>query len=106
MTSPKLPPDHHERPRPSHRHSKIPLLAWKQLVASCSVVHDVHAAEVDFPPEDEQWASAFVTRGEVRVIPGIWGHLAGRGANPKDSDVIGDAIRNLLARPAATPPAH
>jgi homoserine O-acetyltransferase len=53
-----------------------------------------------FPPEDEQWASEFVPRGEVRVIPGIWGHLAGRGANPKDNDVIGDAIRELLARPA------
>jgi hypothetical protein len=39
----------------------------------------------------------------VQVISCIWGQLADRGANPKDSDMIGDTIRMLLASPAAIP---
>ena len=36
-----------------------------------------------FPPEDEQWASQFIPDGDVRVIPGVWGHFAGGGAEPR-----------------------
>ena len=34
-----------------------------------------------FPPEDEQWAAQFIPDAQVRVIPGVWGHFAGDGAN-------------------------
>ncbi|MEV8633284.1 alpha/beta fold hydrolase [Streptosporangium sp. NPDC051023] len=54
-----------------------------------------------FPPEDEQWAGTHIPGGEVRVIPGVWGHLAGRGANPADNAFIERAIHDLLADPAA-----
>ena len=49
-----------------------------------------------FPPEDEQWASAFIRGADVRVIPGVWGHFAGGGANPEDIKFIDSAIRELL----------
>ncbi len=52
-----------------------------------------------FPPEDEQWAATHIRGAEVRVIPGIWGHLAGRGINPADVAVIDDTLRELLATP-------
>ena len=34
---------------------------------------------------------------EVRVIPGVWGHFAGGGANPVDTAFIDGAVRELLA---------
>lgn len=52
-----------------------------------------------FPPEDEKWASQFIEHGEVLVIPGIWGHFAGGGANPVDIAFIDEAIAGLLNRP-------
>jgi homoserine O-acetyltransferase len=33
---------------------------------------------------------------ELRVIPGVWGHFAGGGANPTDVDVIDAAVKELL----------
>jgi homoserine O-acetyltransferase len=54
-----------------------------------------------FPPEDEQWASQFIERGEVKVIPGIWGHFAGGGANKVDTAFIDSGIRALLSEPGA-----
>ncbi|MEU5643262.1 alpha/beta fold hydrolase [Streptomyces milbemycinicus] len=52
-----------------------------------------------FPPEDEAWASGHIPGGDVRVIPGEWGHLTGAGANPDDVEFIGRAVRELLASP-------
>lgn len=49
-----------------------------------------------FPPEDEHWASRHIPNGEVRVIPGTWGHLAGIGINPTDVEFIDKAVRELL----------
>lgn len=51
-----------------------------------------------FPPEDEQWAAQFIPDAEVRVIPGVWGHFAGGGANPADVAFIDKGIAELLAR--------
>ncbi|MDZ7883073.1 MAG: alpha/beta fold hydrolase [Mycobacterium sp.] len=56
-----------------------------------------------FPPEDEQWASEFIPHGEVRVIPGIWGHFAGGGANDADTDFIDAGLRELMAKPGYSP---
>ena len=52
-----------------------------------------------FPPEDEQWATRHIPHGEVRVIPGVWGHFAGGGQNPDDTAFIDRGLRDLLARP-------
>jgi homoserine O-acetyltransferase len=31
---------------------------------------------------------------ELRVIPGVWGHFAGGGANPVDTAFIKDLLRD------------
>lgn len=49
-----------------------------------------------FPPEDEEWSSQFIPGSEVRVIPGVWGHFAGGGANPEDVAFIDAAVKELL----------
>ncbi|WP_166345313.1 alpha/beta fold hydrolase [Phytoactinopolyspora limicola] len=53
-----------------------------------------------FPPEDERWAAEHVPDAELRVIPGVWGHFAGGGANPDDTAFIDAGIKELLAAPA------
>lgn len=62
----------------------------------------VMPAEKDlyFPPEDEQWEVSHMPNAELRVIPGVWGHFAGGGANPVDTKFIDDGIKELLAKPA------
>lgn len=50
-----------------------------------------------FPPEDEEYASQFIEKGEVRRIPGVWGHFAGIGDNPVDSAFIDAVLKELLA---------
>ncbi len=55
-----------------------------------------------FPPEDEHWASQFIPHGEVRVIPGVWGHFAGGGQNEEDTAFVDAGLRDLLARPGYT----
>ncbi|MBU3064538.1 alpha/beta fold hydrolase [Nocardia sp. NEAU-G5] len=51
-----------------------------------------------FPPEDEQWAVDHIPGAELRVIPGIWGHLAGGGADPDGAAFIDSALREHLTR--------
>jgi len=50
-----------------------------------------------FPPEDEQYASQYIPNGEVRVIPGVWGHFAGSGDSPVDLEYIDGVLKELLA---------
>jgi len=50
-----------------------------------------------FPPEDEQYASQYIPHGEVRVIPGVWGHFAGSGDSPVDLESIDGVLKELLA---------
>lgn len=59
----------------------------------------VMPAEKDlyFPPEDEAYAVSHMSNAELRVIPGVWGHFAGGGANPVDIKFIDDALKELLA---------
>jgi homoserine O-acetyltransferase/O-succinyltransferase len=61
----------------------------------------VMPAEKDlyFPPEDERWAVGHLPNAELRVVPGVWGHFAGGGADPTDVDVIDAAVKELLATP-------
>jgi homoserine O-acetyltransferase/O-succinyltransferase len=51
-----------------------------------------------FPPEDSEAEVALLRRGELRVIPSIWGHYAGGGRFAEDVAFIDAALRELLAR--------
>ena len=59
----------------------------------------VMPAEKDlyFPPEDNAWEVERMPNAELRVIPGVWGHFAGGGANPVDTAFIDQGLKDLLA---------
>jgi homoserine O-acetyltransferase len=51
-----------------------------------------------FPPEDNEIEVSHMPNAELRVIPSIWGHLAGGpGRNTVDTQFIDDALKELLA---------
>ena len=54
------------------------------------------SSDLYFCPEDEVWASQFISNSELRLIPSIWGHFAGKGVNPLDTAFIDKAIKKLL----------
>ncbi|MFC5648549.1 alpha/beta fold hydrolase [Paenibacillus solisilvae] len=49
-----------------------------------------------FPVEDIQYEAKFIPNAQVRVIPSIYGHYAGRGLNKSDADFVDQAIKDLL----------
>jgi homoserine O-acetyltransferase/O-succinyltransferase len=51
-----------------------------------------------FAVADEERAADLLPHAALEVIPGVWGHLAGAGADAADREFIGDALRRLLAR--------
>jgi homoserine O-acetyltransferase len=53
-----------------------------------------------FPPEDNEGEVKHMSRAELRVIPGSWGHFAGGGLNPVDTRFIDDGLKELLATDA------
>jgi len=55
-----------------------------------------------FPPEDSELEVSLLRRGELRVIPSVWGHYAGGGRSEADVRFIDAALRELLA---SAPPA-
>ena len=74
---------------------------YERALASIKAKAIVMPAEKDlyFPPEDEEYAVGRMsgTDAELRVIPGVWGHFAGGGLNPKDIAFIDGALKELLA---------
>jgi homoserine O-acetyltransferase len=60
----------------------------------------VMPAEKDlyFPPEDNAYEVRHMPNAELRVIPGVWGHFAGGGVNPTDTEFIDDSLKDLLAQ--------
>jgi homoserine O-acetyltransferase len=50
-----------------------------------------------FPPEDSAIEVEHLPHAELRVIPSVWGHMAGGGINPDDARFIDMALRELLA---------
>ncbi|WP_353228971.1 alpha/beta fold hydrolase [Novosphingobium sp.] len=52
-----------------------------------------------FPSEDSEIEVAQMPNAELRVIPSVWGHMAGGGLNPDDAGFINAALAQLLATP-------
>jgi len=50
-----------------------------------------------FPPEDNAYEAEHMPNAELRIIPGVWGHFAGGGVNPADTQFIDEALKELLA---------
>jgi homoserine O-acetyltransferase/O-succinyltransferase len=73
--------------------------SFEGALASIGARAIVMPAEKDlyFPPEDNAFEVQHMPNAELRVIPGVWGHFAGGGANPVDTKFIDDALKELLA---------
>jgi homoserine O-acetyltransferase/O-succinyltransferase len=71
----------------------------RRALASIQARAIVMPAEKDlyFPPEDNAYEVKHMPNAELRVIPGVWGHFAGGGANPTDTAFIDQGLRDLLA---------
>jgi homoserine O-acetyltransferase len=50
-----------------------------------------------FPPEDNAAEVTHMANAELRIIPSIWGHMAGSGFNPTDNRFVDAALAELLA---------
>jgi homoserine O-acetyltransferase len=61
----------------------------KALVMPCRT-------DLYFPPEDSEIEVAHLPNAELRVIPSVWGHMAGGGINPDDAVFINAALQDLL----------
>jgi homoserine O-acetyltransferase len=59
----------------------------------------IMASETDlyFTPADIEADAARVPGARYRVIPSLWGHMAGAGVNPADSQYIEAEVKALLA---------
>jgi homoserine O-acetyltransferase/O-succinyltransferase len=70
----------------------------ERALASIRARAIVMPAEKDlyFPPEDNAYEVEHMPNAELRVIPGVWGHFAGGGANPTDTAFIDQALKELL----------
>ena len=49
-----------------------------------------------FPPEDNENEARMIPGGKYRVIPSVFGHQAGGGANPDDVEFIDQGLKDLL----------
>jgi homoserine O-acetyltransferase len=50
-----------------------------------------------FPPEDNELEVARMPNAELRIIPTLWGHLAGGARNPEDTAWMSEQLQELLA---------
>ena len=54
-------------------------------------------SDLYFPPEDSEIEVGHMPHAQLRVIPSMWGHMAGGGMNPEDMMFINTALAELLA---------
>lgn len=55
------------------------------------------STDLYFPPEDSRHEVEHMKSAQLRIIPSIWGHQAGRGLAPADASFVDHALRDLLA---------
>ena len=65
---------------------------------TCPVLAMPCRTDLYFPPEDEQWASAYIPHGQVSTIDSIYGHFAGLGVHGPDNEFIDQNLKSLLSR--------
>lgn len=54
-------------------------------------------SDLYFPPEDSEIEVGHMPHAQLRVIPSVWGHMAGGGMNPEDMMFINTVLAELLA---------
>ena len=73
----------------------------EKALASIKAKTLVMPAERDlyFPVADEDYEVKHIRNAQLKVIPGVWGHFAGGGVNPEDTEFIDNAVKEFLASP-------
>ena len=51
-----------------------------------------------FRPRPNEREATHLKRGVVRVIPSVWGHIAGGGSNKRDTEFMSSQIEEFLAQ--------
>jgi hypothetical protein len=71
----------------------------ERALTSIRAKASVMASQTDlyFRPTDMEAEAALIPGARFRVIPSLWGHMAGAGINPPDSEFLSDEIKTLLA---------
>jgi homoserine O-acetyltransferase len=69
--------------------------ALKAITARAIVMPS--ATDLYFRVRDNELETALMPNAELRPIPSIWGHAAGRGTNPPDNQFIDAALQELLS---------
>jgi homoserine O-acetyltransferase/O-succinyltransferase len=71
---------------------------FEKALAAIKAKAIVMPAEMDlyFPPEDNEYEVKFMPNAELRVIPSVYGHFAGGGMNPVDTQFIDNSLKELL----------
>lgn len=70
--------------------------ALRSITARAIVMPGTH--DLYFPVEDSRREVEHLMNGELRPIPSVWGHQAGRGLDPADAAFVDAAIAELLER--------
>lgn len=72
---------------------------FEQALASIKAKAVVMPGQTDlyFPPEDNEYEVKHMPNAEFVAIPSIWGHFAGGGINPVDTEFIDHHVKALLA---------
>jgi homoserine O-acetyltransferase len=72
---------------------------WKKALASVHAKAVVMPGQTDlyFPVEDNAAEVECMPHAVLKPIPSVWGHFAGFGMNPPDSEFIDKAIKECLA---------
>ncbi len=71
----------------------------EKALGSVKAKTTVMASQTDlyFTVADMQAEAALIPGAKFRIIPSLWGHMAGSGLNPADAQFIDREIRTLLA---------
>lgn len=69
--------------------------AMKAIKAKTTVM--AGRTDLYFTPEDIEADTSRIAGARFRIIPSLWGHMAGAGLNAEDSQFIQDEIKALLA---------
>ena len=56
------------------------------------------STDLYFPAEDSEIEVSHMPNAQLRIIPSVWGHMAGGGINPEDAAFINSALEDVLAR--------
>jgi homoserine O-acetyltransferase len=71
---------------------------WIQALKSITCKTLILSPEIDlyFPKEDNYDEMKHLPNGQIKIIPGVWGHFSGGGINPEDTNWIDNQLKDFM----------